>query len=380
MKSVIRNSIILLSLVFVFISCKDDGPDTSIDSVKSLIAPANNYSVALQPTGGDLFFEWESVNENGILYQVIFDLPSGDFSSPVYAINSDNNGSKPSISLSQRDLNKIARLMGMKSSETGSFKWTVLSIRGLNTMKAAQERTLTVKRMSGFDELPVGVYLTGAASETGTNISDAISMQRIEDGVFEIYSRLTEGQSYSFVDDKSAAALKFYYDPVDDVIKEDVNNVNMTVSKTGVYRIQLDFTTGAAQYNEVKSFHLYFCPDNVNLFELPYVGNGIFKATSQPVTFKQEGWGRDERYKFRMYLIDSDGGEFMEVWGTKNNTDSRPSGDSPPSYYHMMQTADNQWDQKWKFHGDMDYGLVDVTAYFQAGAEYTHSVVKVGNQ
>jgi hypothetical protein len=71
-----------------------------------------------------------------------------------------------------------------------------------------------------------------------------------------------------------------------------------------------------------------------------------------------------------------------QYWGTKNGTDSRPGGlamDDP--YYYIMETGNNQWDDKWKFDGDFDGGSdgphpgvkTRITVLFH-GANYTHHV------
>jgi hypothetical protein len=47
----------------------------------------------------------------------------------------------------------------------------------------------------------------------------------------------------------------------------------------------------------------------------------------------------------------------MQVWGTKNNTDSTPNGaDLSDPYYYIAETPNNQWDQKWKFDNKFDGG------------------------
>ena len=99
----------------------------------------------------------------------------------------------------------------------------------------------------------------------------------------------------------------------------------------------------SATIREIKSLGLFFCPNNNIMFDLPYAGNGEFSGVGV-VAFKQEGWGRDERYKFLMEYADGT----KQFWGTKNGTDSRPGGlamDDP--YYYIMETGNNQWDDKW---------------------------------
>ena len=404
MKSIVRNLIALLAFVFVFASCNDDdGPDTSIDAVKTLTFPANNYSVNLLPTGNDLFFEWKDVDEKGMQYLIAFDLPGGDFSNPVYTVSSDNYGNKPSKSFSHRDLNKIARLMGLLSSETGSFKWTIFSVRGLKTMKAATEHTITVRRMDGFDDPPLAVFLTGEATEVGTNPSDALIMQRIEDGVFEIYGQLTAGKSYSFTNGNTASAEKYYLDPVENVLKVDANNVNMTVDKTAVYHIYLDFTTGAAAYREIVKVALFHNSGQIN-FWLPYKGLGVWgsvinmeydvvrnnvniatgttsnRPNNNPLTGDLDG---DERYKFRMVSKSLDGVETVTEWRTVLSNDSPPGNSPNPNWYWMIERTNvEQWtnNQIWKIQTRGWAGYTyDVTFVLKGTEPYTHTLVRTAN-
>ena len=67
-----------------------------------------------------------------------------------------------------------------------------------------------------------------------------------------------------------------------------------------------------------------------------------------------------------------------EWWGTLNPTDSRPTKDTPPSYYYLAPSTSDRWSDKFKFASEMDGSLVDIILYFQAEGPYTHSVVKVG--
>ena len=83
---------------------------------------------------------------------------------------------------------------------------------------------------------------------------------------------------------------------------------------------------------------------------LNYVGNGVFCGQDK-IEFKQEGWGRDQRYKFLMTYADGS----IQYWGTKNTTDSNPGAATPEDpYFYIMETPDNQWDQKWKLNDEFD--------------------------
>ncbi|MFA5328464.1 MAG: SusE domain-containing protein [Prolixibacteraceae bacterium] len=380
MKAILIKLTIITSVLLAFVGCtKDELKDTKVTAVKALYEPAEAKSVVLQSSASaSLYFEWEpaKAEDSGmVLYEVAFDVEGGDFSNPVYRMASDNNGGYNHATITHKQLNKIAGMAGIESAETGKLIWTVFSSKGINDIQAEEIRTLEITRLSGFADVPVDVFVTGEGSEGGTDLSKARMMKATANGEFEVYTKLTAGKSYYFTDAKVGSPRTFYVE--NNLVKE--GTTTNTIAKTGVYRINLDFNVGSAVYTEITDFQLFFCPTNEFLFSMGYTENGIFKATSQPITFKQEGWGRDERYKFKMTTINAAGETVEEWWGTPN-TDSRPNASSPASYYYLYPVNNSQWDGKFKFAGEMDLALVDVAAYFNADGEYTHSVVKVGDQ
>ncbi len=380
MKTLLINLAIVSSLIIAISGCDEDDKlnNTKVTAVKALYEPAADKLVVLQSSASaTVYFEWEPAKaEDGgmVLYELAFDVEGGDFSSPVYKMASDNNGGYNHATVSHKQLNKIGAMGGIGSAETGKLIWTVFSSKGINDLKGEEIRTLTITRLAGFAEIPVDVYVSGAGSEGGSNLAEASVMKAIAPGEFEIYTKLTADQPFFFTDGTSGTPRQFYVD--NKVLKE--GDSNSTVETTGVYRINIDFNTGSTVFTEILDLQLYFSPLGENIFSLPYVGNGIFKASSQPITFKQEGWGRDERYKFTMAVKDSEGNESVEWWGTLNSTDGRPTGND--EYYYMTITPESRWDDKWKFDGIMDLALVDVIVYLQAEGPYTHNVIKVGDQ
>ncbi|MDR1097564.1 MAG: SusE domain-containing protein [Tannerella sp.] len=380
MKSTVLKITVMISSVISFLACGDNmgDTDTRLSGVKNLVEPASGKAIVLEPSASAaLYFEWDyvTVAEGGMaVYQVAFDRPDGDFSSPAYVLYADNNGMKNSVSVSHKQLNAIAGKAGVKSSETGAVKWAVFSSKGLKAVKSGQENTLTVTRLAGFEDLPVDVFVTGEGSEGGADRSKSHRMKAVAGGEFEVYTKLAGGKPFYFTDAASGTAREFYTD--NGLIKE---NGTVTVPADGIYRITLDFNIGACTYTLVNRIMFYFCPEGASLFELPYEGYGIFRAKGQTVTFKQESWGRDERYKFRMFIKENAGaGAEREVeWGTLNATDSRPNATSPESYYYLRLIENaSQWDDKWKLMSDFDGVPADYTVYLNADGPYTHTISK----
>ena len=179
MKAIFIKLMFITSAVLVFMGCNDNMGDTDnrLASVSTLLEPADGKSVVLEPSASSsVYFEWQtpSVEETGTaLYQIAFDKVDGDFSKPVYVMCANNNGFGNYVSVTHKQLNQIAGKVGIKPSDTGTFKWTILSSKGLQSVKAGVENKITVTRLAGFEDVPIDVYVTGEASEGGADLAKA---------------------------------------------------------------------------------------------------------------------------------------------------------------------------------------------------------------
>lgn len=379
MKTII-NILLGLVLAISFNSCDENESldHLNVTSVQSFYTPLNNDYVQLQSSAGAaVVFEWEQAKaEDGglVMYEVAFDLEGGDFSSPVYKLSSDNNGVFNRATIEHKTLNQITAYAGIGSSETGKLIWTVFSSKGINEVKANETRTIELTRLAGFADIPLDLYVTGEGSESASDLSKALQMKPTAPGEFEIYTQLVAGVDYHFVDRNEGSPRTFYIDG--ELLKEGGSS---SVEATSAYRINLDFNVGNATITKVNKIELYFCPTDQFLFEMPYVANGVFTATNQPIEFKQEGWGRDERYKIRMTVENMEGETSDEWWGTPNK-DNSPNADEPLEYWYLYPVNNSQWDGKFKFASEMDMAYVDVNMIFSASEIYTHEIVKVGDQ
>jgi len=379
MKQIAIKLIFLVSFAIALIACNETmgDKDSQLSEVKTLIEPLTDKYVELDPLpSASVYFEWDyvPVESSGlVVYQIAFDKLDGDFSNPVYLLNSDNNGYYNNATISHKQLNKIAGMMGITASATGGFKWTVFASKGMKTVKSEQENTIAVTRLAGFDDLPIEVYLTGEASEGGSDVSKAHKMKTVAVGEFEVYTKLVAGKPFHFVEGASNSPREFYSEG--GIIKEDGT---ASVSEDGIYRITFDFVTGACTYTLVTRIGFYFSPEDEILFDLPYIGYGIFQ-TRATVTFKQESWGRDQRYKFRVFMKgDAGAGDEKEwEWCTLNGTDSSPTASSPESYYYLrLKESMDQWEDKWKLMDAFDGVEAEYTIYLTADQPYTHTVIR----
>jgi hypothetical protein len=372
MKKILFFAMIAVVIANIFTGCKKDKTlnHTNVSEVKTIYAPADNRFLKLDPGSATIVFEWEQAKaeDNGVVYyEVAFIKEGGDFAKPLYTLTSDQSGLKNTLTITYGDLNKIANMAGIKPEETGKLKWTVLSSKGINVKIGAVSRTLEVERPLGFSEIPVDLYVTGTATEGGDDVTKAPHFKQTEQGVFEIYTKLKAGD-FKLVDGKTGAAKVFSVEG-----NKLVEGGTTAVTGEKVSRIKLNFNTTVATIDEIADVELWFSPEGKTLFSLPYKGAGVWLAENKPIVFRQESWGRDERYKFRFTVKNAAGATTTEYFGSKNSDNSRPDANTAPAYFYVVPVNSSQYDFSFKFNGAADNKNVDVKVDFGA-ATYTHSV------
>jgi hypothetical protein len=372
MKPVFIKTTIIASLVFAFVACSNDGKvrDTGVTAVGKLYEPDNGKDIVLQASASaTLYFEWEPAraeDSGGVLYEVVFDRADGDFSDPLFIVASDNNGGMNHATITHKQLNRIAALAGVESASRGTLKWTVYSSKGINPVRAVEERTLALMRLAGFADIPSQLYITGEGTEAGADLSRALVTKKLAEGEFEIYTQLTEGRPFKFV--SAASGTPVEYSLSGEKIVEGGTSV---VPKTGIYKYYLDFNIGSFTTKEVTKVNL-FLNWSQRKIELPYKGFGVWEAANYAITGLEGSDNSDDRYKFRM---ESSEGE--TEWRAVNN-DSKPTGNE--AYYYMVERTNvEQWtnNQIWKNPATDGWSgkTYDVTFSLNPGSAYTHNLV-----
>ncbi|RCH55297.1 hypothetical protein DJ568_08935 [Mucilaginibacter hurinus] len=371
MKKIIYCTMVAALITTIFTGCKKDKTlkNSNVTPVTNLFFPADNEQVKILNAEGSVNFEWQQAKseDNGFVqYEVAFDKEDGDFSKPLYVLPSDQNGLLNKLTISYGTLNTIAELAGIEPLGKGKLKWTVMSSKGINVKQATISRVVEMERPSGL-RAPAVLYITGTATEGGDDLDQAQSFRKNPDGKFEIYTKLKPG-TYHFVDGNSGTPAT--YSVAGTVLQPDGET---TVESEKVYRIVLNFQTQTAEITEIVSVGFWFSPNGEVQFELPYVGKGVWQATNEPIVFKQESWGRDERYKFRFTVKKAGGEEEFEFYGSRNGDNGRPDPSTPPIYFDVVLVTPAQYDNSFKFNGDADNKNVDIRLDFGVST-YTHSV------
>ncbi len=353
-----QSAFLLIMLCFWASSCTKDKRSINLNlkPVTNLLGPVDNSFVDLS-IGSTTKFEWQpTLAEDGslVLYQVLFDKEDGDFSKPVYTVTSDGNGVQNTLSLTNVQLDHIAALEGANPLSETKLKWTVASSKGWNIVNSTESLTIQVKR--GIT-LPQTLALSGSGTE-GT--SGPLNMTKISDGIFEIFTKLSAGD-LTFTDE-TGASYGLQLDGGTYKIVSGSKPTGLTGDK--IVWLRINFGNSSAQIKEIKEVTFWYCNDNEDKFELPYIGNGVWRKDNVPDFLSAAGWtSREDRYKYRMLINDGTGDSYYWI----NSFSGDPAGQdgqypSTLDYRAINLGANNgsQWDWGWKL--DRNYLTVGSSA------------------
>ena len=376
MKFLIKIWVILVALILGFAtSCGDDELSFSLTAVNGLIEPADQKTIVLKPTPST-FFEWEACDpekSGTVIYYLVIDKENGDFSNPLFKTLSENNGMRNFVQVTHAQLDHIANMTGTVRGGSCTLKWTVLSVKGTEILKAGKENKLTVTRWGeyAYVELPRKLYMTGAGADLKelcdylnlflslpwekrpieTNPEDHVippqyvvqetvdgylKMTQLEENVsvFEGIAYFKKGEPLHFVDSIGGPSRTFYLQ--DGKIVEHEATLCDT---TGAFKITVDFNNRSYSYSPVLQVFLHNTGPN-QFYEMQPQGLGVWGFSSQ--RFNNSG---DDRYKFRMRFPEIGDIKGRETeWKTTFQNNSAPGNNPRADYYHMRQYPEvGQW-------------------------------------
>lgn len=351
--------------------------DAKVTPVKELYAPAEGaYTKLIGLNGSVLRFAWDAAAaEDGmpVFYQVVFFKSQGG--EVVHAVDA---GTQTSIEISHKQINRAAGLAEVGSGEEGTIYWSVTANRGINqTFAAAGPRSLTVKRLTGFADIPDELYLSGTGTEAGDNVADAMKCrlaQDEEDGVFEVITRFTSGD-YRFLTSTGVDAKS--YAVVAGMLEETANAAATPMTDGSICRITVDFYTRGFTVEKIKRVEYNYARDNAYTQEMPYEGKGVWALDDKEVVFKSG----DERYNFWAFFEDG-GNEIREIWGSENFDNSGRGPAAGAGDYNNIRVTPwggNDFEYTFKFNSAFDSRLVDIRLIMTGeGEAYTHTLTDAG--
>ncbi|REG94789.1 SusE domain-containing protein [Flavobacterium aquicola] len=391
MKNKISRLLSLLVILLLLGSCTETYElKTGFDASESLIMPAVNELVAIDLENGTTTkFEWTKSNSyygGVVIYEVVFDKENGDFTNPIFKTVSNGGGGDTWLSLTPKQLIALAKLANIAVDSEGTVKWKVIASQGGERKETKEIRTLRLKRPAGIGEIPNELFIYGSGFEA-KNLENAMQTKKIEDGVFEIFASLSDGQIKLC---NSTAANKIYYIlGSNNKLVEADNESGIEMTGTGkAYRIVIDFNLLTIRTTEIKAIQM-MRTWQYNLGDLTYIGNHKFEVKNIAFPYYHD-WGYpEERYRF---WIDTNEGR--EIWGSYHNDqmnasnlaglvafNTQPDGSQPDTYYNVYNLADipsagqNQdWTGMYKLPKGSENKHANVVIDMSPAGAYKHSV------
>ena len=238
--------------------------------------------------------------------------------------------------------------------------------------------------------IPAKLYVTGNASEGGSVLSQAIEMRVIAEGKFEVFTKLTTGQTYHFVD--ATTGLPKQYSIDNGVPKE---NGTSSVNETAIYKILMDFNAKTASLAKINSVRWYHCNSNSKTLEIPYSGRGEWALKKHAMTTDDFSGADNLNPRYRFIMEYGDGTE--TVWGPVNpDENGTPSAPTAPTtsadYFNAREYTQaereslwntdqlRQFNPKWKREQAATVSWIgfayDISLKLQAGAPYVHALTE----
>lgn len=374
--------------ILSIISCSKSEQEQKLFEPVKLLGPVESSEIELDlyETDRTVVFEWSALpNANETTkYTVLFDHEGTKFEWPADSFLSDNEGKSTTLTLTHESLDLLAEKVGIPAKRTGSLVWAVDARAGEHVITSVAGR-VTVKRPSGLGIVPEQLFLTGNATEGGTDIQDAIAFKKVRNGVFELISTLSTG-TYKLVSAKSEEAIVYYFE--DEELFRGEREMEFSESKSPAL-IRVDFTNSVGVEKIILAAEMIVTATHASIATLEYIGNHVFENKNAVFNFLQPGGASspdwlswvEERYKFRLKTNRGD-----EFYGSPFNADmnassdpllpvfdQRPDGGEPQGYFGIYQVDPSDfWAGCFKMASKYDGKPMSIKLDFNP-SKYEHS-------
>lgn len=335
--------------------------------VSKLVFPADSAVLAVTNDFSAVRFEWWKAQAyKGIKpsYEIVFFKEDGTTSEPLYTIAVTTN--KTTISKDQ--LNEIATKVGIGTDEGAAavIKWVVRTHYGSESFLSREVFKFVITRPK-TERPPTTLFLTGAGTEFGENVGDAMELTKITDSTLVIFSKLISEQPFRLISNTLGDNIRSYSINNNNKLVE--NGTDSHVMKTGVYDIRINLRSKLAEINEVTNLSLFYVIKG-NAMKLDYESRGKWKEICL-ISFSKQSWGDERRYKFRM--TEGSKEKFLE-----NSTD----GVLPMKETLITNQQQQIWDGVWSYSTDLkdkwSEVVVDMSSYSHNIREIAEEFSKVG--
>lgn len=291
MKHIYIKIVFLLAVIFLVGACEEEDnlqPEGLWElSTPSIVSPENNAHIVLdQDNENELVtFTWSAATSSagyGVYYSVlIVDGDNPDFENPIMEITADNGGKSLSATVSYKDLDTALSLAGYNANSEVNLIWAAVA-KSLSKQQMGTSNLIVTR----FEDeiIPTQLFISGTATESGTDLSQAIVMRRLNNSegnpsnIFEMYTSLTAGNSFMFYSEQSLPAHK--YGGSEGMLVKNGNPI--TVAEDGQYRITVNLDNNTYSLLKIDRWSVVGSPI-VNSWggdePLTYIGAGVWQAT-----------------------------------------------------------------------------------------------------
>ncbi len=281
---------ICLLMLGIIVSCSEDSNMDPIGEWElagaTLTSPANNAQVVLNDAlpASKIRFQWQAAQASNrfvVKYEVVL-VPAGssNYDNPIYKITPGNGGKDVSAEATAQQIDYALWAACHPAGATVALEWAVLA-------KAIDKVTVT-KQTATFtrfqtEYMPETLFLTGTATEVGDDVTKAVAMRaqtnaaRNPTFVFDVYTTLTEGNTYQFRDQPINTSKVF--GGGEGVLQG--CGVAITAPETGQYRVTVNLNTNTYSLLKIDKWSLVGGAVEGGWegdVPLTYQGNGVWKS------------------------------------------------------------------------------------------------------
>lgn len=260
-------------------------------STPSITLPSESAINLNQTSPNELItFNWDAAQSSAgfiVTYKVVIDtLGTTEFNNPILELIPGNGGKDLSVSVSHETLDEALSFAGYTANSDAQLTWAVIA-SSINK-QTTDVNEITLKRFEA-EIIPERLFLSGTAAENNNNLSEAISLRRLnnEEGnpsnIHEIYTSLTAGNTFKLYSEQSLPALVYGGTNNGEIVK---SGAALSVPQDGQYRIRVDLDNNTYSMLKIERWNMKGSPiiggwDNDE--PLDYIGNGIWQASIQLV-------------------------------------------------------------------------------------------------
>ncbi len=295
MKYLYNKVIFLMALLFLVGSCEEEDnlqPEGNWElTPPTIVAPAVGNDIVLEASKATnlITFSWSSATSTlgyGVYYSVaLVDSASDNFDNPIVMIPAENGKKGLAAAISYADLDTALSLAGYPANKVANISWFVVAT---SLSKIQTDRgELKIKRFVN-EIIPTQLFLSGEATETGADLSMAISFKRLNNSsgnpsnIYEIYTSLKKDKEFKFYSERSLPA-HIYGGENDNLVK---SGNSIKVTEDGQYRITVNLDSNTYSLLKIERWNVKGSPIIGGWGSdepLEYIGGGVWKATIELV-------------------------------------------------------------------------------------------------